>query len=92
MEMLIVQCMGQFVRHHHPYVGIRIPVGNKKFLPVRVVESCNLLGEHFHERLFQRIIFRKQTKLLHAFLIGVPFGGVLVLIHFLQQVSLNFIP
>src|SRR3981189_1611774 len=92
MEMLIVQRMSQFVRHHHSYVGIRIPVGDKKFLAVRVVESGNLFGEHFHKRLFQRIIFRKQTEFLHTFLIGVPFGGVLVFIHFLQKVSLNFIP
>src|SRR5258706_2459502 len=92
MEMLIVQRMSQFVRHHHSYVGMRIPVGDKKFLAVRVVQSRNLLGKHFYERLFQRIIFRKQTKLLHAFLIGVPFGGVLVFIHFLQKVSLNVIP
>ena len=59
---------------------------------IAAVSLRNLLGEHFHKRLFQRIIFRKQTEFLHTFLIGVPFGGVLVFIHFLQKVSLNFIP
>src|ERR1700730_31769 len=92
MEMLIVQGMRQFVRHHHAHVSFRVPVSNEKFLAVGVVESGNLLSEHFHERLFQRIIFRKQTELLHAFLIGIPFVGVLVLFHFLQKVGLDFVP
>src|SRR6266849_5134898 len=68
----------------HAFVGRSVPIGNEKFLAVRVVEAGNLLGEHLHQRLFQRITFREQAEFLHTFLIGVALVSVLVLFHFLQ--------
>ena len=73
VKMLVLQRMGKFVRHDHALVGGRIPIGNEKLLAVRIIESGNLLGEHLHQRLFERIVLRKQSEFLHGFLIGVAF-------------------
>ena len=91
MKMLVLQRVRQLMRHDRALVGGSRPVRDEKLLAVRIVESGDLFGQDFDEDLVERIVLGDQAEFLHGFLVRVSFVGVLVFLHFLQEVGLNFL-
>jgi len=91
LEMLVLERMRQFMRHHHPLVGKRAPVSNIEFMRRRIVKPLDLFREHIdHERIEVESL-REEAKGFGAALVGVAFGGILVFVHLLDDVGADFL-
>src|SRR5579859_2395128 len=68
------------------------PVGNVKFLAFRVVKPLDLLGEHVYHEGVEVESLRQQAKRLGRARVGVALGGILFLVHLLDNIRANFLP